>query len=136
MIEDSEGQRGASMIPTDQPDYARLRNLVTQFVEIGLAQYNAIYVIDNAKYNRLYKKMERIRAELKEMPGDQRRALLPLLSHSNVQVRLATARALLALYPDLARNALVSIRESGIEPQNGEAATAIRRLDEGSYIPK
>ncbi|GAB1716627.1 MAG: hypothetical protein NTAFB05_16690 [Nitrobacter sp.] len=124
------------MIPTDQPDYARLRNLVTQFVEIGLAQYNAIYVIDNAKYNRLYKKMERIRAELKEMPGDQRRALLPLLSHSNVQVRLATARALLALYPDLARNALVSIRESGIEPQNGEAATAIRRLDEGSYIPK
>jgi hypothetical protein len=124
------------MISTDQPDHIRLRNLITQFVEIGLAQYDAIYVIDNAKYNRLYKKMERIRAELKEMPGDQRRALLPLLSHSNVQVRLATARSLLALYPDLARNALENIRESGIEPQNGEAATAIRRLDEGVYIPK
>lgn len=124
------------MISTDQPDYARLRNLVAQFVEIGIAQYDAIYGIDNAKYNRLYKKMEHIRAELKKMPDDQRRALLPLLSHSNVQVRLATARSLLALYPDLARNALVSIRESGIEPQNGEAATAIRRLDEGSYIPK
>ncbi|MDR6304802.1 RNA:NAD 2'-phosphotransferase (TPT1/KptA family) [Nitrobacter vulgaris] len=119
-----------------QWDDARVQSLVTQFVEIGLAQYDAIYVIDNAKYSRLYKKMERIRAELKEMPGDQRRALLPLLSHSNVQVRLATARSLLALYPDLARNALESIRESGIEPQNGEAATAIRRLDEGSYIPK
>jgi hypothetical protein len=124
------------MISTDQPDHIRLRNLITQFVEIGLAQYDAIYVIDNAKYNRLYKKMERIRAELKEMPGDQRRALLPLLSHSNVQVRLATARSLLALYPYLARNALENIRESGIEPQNGEAATAIRRLDEGVYIPK
>jgi RNA:NAD 2'-phosphotransferase (TPT1/KptA family) len=74
-------------------------------------------VIDNPKYNRLYKKMERIRAELREMPGDQRRALLPLLSHSNVQVRLAAARSLLALYPDLARNALESIREFGIEPQ-------------------
>ncbi|OPH83526.1 DUF2019 domain-containing protein [Nitrobacter vulgaris] len=119
-----------------QWDDARVQSLVTQFVEIDLAQYDAIYVIDNAKYSRLYKKMERIRAELKEMPGDQRRALLPLLSHSNVQVRLATARSLLALYPDLARNALESIRESGIEPQNGEAATAIRRLDEGSYIPK
>lgn len=119
-----------------QWDDARVQSLVTQFVEIGLAQYDAIYVIDNAKYSRLYKKMERIRAELKEMPGDQRRALLPLLSHSNVQVRLATARSLLALYPDLARNALESIRESGIEPQNGEAATAIRRLGEGSYIPK
>ncbi len=124
------------MIPTDQPDHARLRNLVAQFVEIGIAQYHAIYVVDNAKYNRLFAKMDRIRKELREMPGDQRRALLPLLSHSNVQVRLAAARSLLALYPDPARRVLESIRESGIEPQNGEAATAIRRLDEGSYIPK
>ena len=48
-----------------QWDDARVQSLVTQFVEIGLAQYDAIYVIDNAKYSRLYKKMERIRAELK-----------------------------------------------------------------------
>lgn len=115
---------------------ARVKSLVAQFVEIGIAQYHAMYVIDNAKYNRLFAEMNRIRKELQEMPGDQRRALLPLLSHSNVQVRLAAARSLLALYPDLARNALESIRKSGIEPQNGEAATAIRRLDEGSYIPK
>jgi hypothetical protein len=124
------------MISTDQPDYARLRNLVAQFIEIGIAQYDAIYVIDNAMYNRLYKEMERIKAELKKMPGDQRRALLPLLSHPNVQVRLKAAHSLLALYPDLARRALESIRESGIEPQNGEAAMAISGLDEGSYIPK
>ncbi|WP_425908861.1 DUF2019 domain-containing protein [Nitrobacter sp. TKz-YC02] len=124
------------MISTDPLDHTRLRDLVTQFVEIGIAQYHAMYVIDNAKYNRLFAKMNLIRKELQEMPGDQRRALLPLLSHSNVQVRLAAARSLLALYPDLARNALESIRESGTEPQNGEAATAIRRLDEGSYIPK
>jgi hypothetical protein len=124
------------MISTDQPDYARLRNLVAQFIEIGIAQYDAIYVIDNAMYNRLYKEMERIKAELKKMPGDQRRALLPLLSHPNVQVRLKAAHSLLSLYPDLARRALESIRESGIEPQNGEAAMAISGLDEGSYIPK
>lgn len=115
---------------------ARVKSLVAQFVEIGIAQYHAMYVIDNAKYNRLFAEMNRIRKKLQEMPGDQRRVLLPLLSHSNVQVRLAAARSLLALYPDLARNALESIRKSGIEPQNGEAATVIRRLDEGSYIPK
>ena len=118
------------------PNDARVKDLVAEFVEIGIAQYHAMYVIDNAKYNRLFAKMNRVTKELQEMPGDQRRALLPLLSHSNVQVRLATARTLLALYPDLARSALESIRSSGIEPQNGEAATAIRRLDEGSYIPK
>jgi hypothetical protein len=109
---------------------ARVKSLVAQFVEIVIAQYDAMYAIDNAKYNWLFTRMNRIRKELQEMPDDQRRALLPLLSHSNVQVR--AARSLLALYPDLARNALESIRESGIEPQNGEAATAIRRLDEGS----
>lgn len=118
-----------------QPN-ALVKNLVAQFVEIGVAQYDAIYVIDNAMYNRLYKKMERIRAELKKMPGDQRRALLPLLSHPNVQVRLKAAHSLLALYPDLARSALESICDSGIEPQNGEAAMALSGLDEGSYIPK
>lgn len=126
---------GAQVMTAAQSD-ARVQSLGARFVEVSRAQYDAIYVIDNAKYNRLYKEMERIRADLKKMPGDQRKALLPLLGHSNVQVRLATARSLLALYPDLARNALESIRESGIEPQNGEAATAIRRLDEGSYVPK
>jgi hypothetical protein len=118
-----------------QPSNTRVQALITQFVEIGIAQYHAIYVIDNAKYNRLFARMNSVRAELKQMHGDQRRALLPLLSHPNVQVRLAAARSLLALYPDLARRALDSIRESGIEPQNGEATTTIRRLDEGSYIP-
>ena len=68
------------------------------------------------------------------MPSDQRRALLPLLSHPNVRVRLKAAHSLIALYPDLARNALESIRRSGIEPQNGEAAMAISGLDEGSIF--
>jgi len=102
----------------------------------GLRRYRAVYVIDDTRYNRLYKAMERVRAELKAMPGDQRRALSPLLSHPNVQVRLKAAHSVLALYPDLARKALEDIRDSGIEPQNGEAASAIGRPDEGIYIPK
>ena len=70
------------------------------------------------------------------MPGDQRAALLPLLSHTNIQVRLMAAHSLLALFPDVARRTLEAIRDSGIEPQNGSAANAIRRLDEGSYAPE
>jgi hypothetical protein len=66
--------------------------------------------------------MKRVWTELKKMLGDQRSALLPLLSHANVQVRLMAAHSLLALYPDLARRALEAIRDSGIEPQNGSAA--------------
>jgi hypothetical protein len=118
-----------------QSDDARVQSLVAQFVEIGMAQYDAIYVIDTIKYNRLYAEMKRVWTELKKMPGDRRRALLPLLSHANVQIRLMAAHSLLALYPDLARRTLEAIRDSGIEPQNGSAANAIRRLDEGSYVP-
>lgn len=118
------------------PNDARVKDLFAKFIEIGTAQYRAVYVIDNASYNRLYKAMEHVRAELKAMPGDQRRALLPLLSHPNVEVRLKAAHSVLALYPDLARKALEDIRDSGIEPQNGDAATSIRRLDEGVYVPK
>jgi hypothetical protein len=52
------------VITSVQSDDARVQSLVAQFVEIGIAQYDAIYVIDNAKYNRSYKNLERIRAEL------------------------------------------------------------------------
>jgi hypothetical protein len=119
-----------------EADASRVRHLVERFTEICLAQYDAKYVIDVRKYNRLFPQMLRVREELKAMPGDQRSALLPLLSHANVQVRLMAAHALLALYPDRARHTLEDIRVSDIDPQNSEAASAIDRLDEGSYVPK
>jgi hypothetical protein len=33
---------------------ARVKSLVAQFVEIVIAQYDAMYAIDNAKYNWLF----------------------------------------------------------------------------------
>jgi len=53
--------------------------------------------------------MQRVRAELKAMPGDQRRALLPLLSHSSVQVKQMAANTLLAIAPIPARTALEEV---------------------------
>lgn len=118
-----------------QPNDARVKDLVAKFTEIGIAQYGAAYVIDTARYNRLYKAMQRVRAELKAMPGDQRRALLPLLSHSNVQVKQMAANTLLAIAPIPARRALEEIKASGIQPQCGDASGMIRALDDGSFIP-
>ncbi|OJV02985.1 MULTISPECIES: DUF2019 domain-containing protein [unclassified Nitrobacter] len=120
-----------------QSDAVRVRSLITRFVEVCLEQYEIVYSLGStSRYNRLFAEMQRIKAELQQMPGDQRRALLPLLSHSNVQVQLRAAHSLLVLFPEAARKCLENIRDSGIEPQNGEAATAIRRLDEGSYVPE
>jgi len=123
------------MMTSIQPNDARVKDLVAKFVEIGIAQYRAAYVIDTARYNRLYKTMQHIRAELRSMPGDQRRALLPLLVHSNVQIRLMAANTLLSVAPIPARRALEEVRDSGIQPQCGDASGMIRALDDGSFIP-
>src|SRR3954449_7955505 len=95
---------------------ASVQQLVERFVSIGLAQYEALYVVDIRKFNRLYREMEDVRHELKRREGDQRRALLPLLDHPNLQVRMKAANSVLAISPQLARKALESVRDSGILP--------------------
>jgi hypothetical protein len=101
----------------------------------GLAQYDAAYVVDTKKYNRLFAKMQTIENEMKRREGDQRRALLPLLDHPNVQVRMMAAHAVLAISPAFARKAFESVRESGIFPQAANAGMALRALDNGTYVP-
>jgi hypothetical protein len=98
-------------------------------------QYDALYVVDTKKYNRLYATMVDIRNELKRREGDQRRALLPLLDHPNVQVRLKAAITMLAVAPELARAALGSVRDSGILPQSADAEGMLEAVDDGSYVP-
>lgn len=112
-----------------------IKNLVKQFLSVALAQYDAIYVLDNRKYNRLYARMQKIRNELKYMDGDQRRALLPLLTHANVQVKLMTANTLLSVAPIPARRALEEVKASGIQPQCADAWGMIDALDDGSFVP-
>ena len=119
--------------PADQ--VASVHELVAQFVSIGLAQYDALYVVDVKKYNRLYRNMEDVVTELKQRQGDQRRALLPLLDHPNLQVRMKAAHAVLAISPALARKALESVRASEIMPQAADAGMSLIALDNGTYIP-
>jgi hypothetical protein len=119
--------------PADQ--VASVQELVARFVSIGLAQYDALYVVDTKKYNRLYAMMVDIRNELKRREGDQRRALLPLLNHPNLQVRMKAAHTVLAISPDRARKALESVRDSEIFPQSADAAGSLRALDDGTYVP-
>ncbi|HEV7601623.1 MAG TPA: DUF2019 domain-containing protein [Bradyrhizobium sp.] len=114
---------------------ASVQELVARFLSIGLAQYDAAYVVDTRKYNRLYAMMVDIRNELKRREGDQRRALLPLLDHPNVQVRMMAADTLLAISPVLARKALESVRESKIYPQAMDAGMTLGALENGTFVP-
>jgi Domain of unknown function (DUF2019) len=50
--------------------------LVEEFAALGVEQDKAELADDNAKVNRLFRRMVEIQKELKSRPGDQRRALM------------------------------------------------------------
>jgi len=109
--------------------------LVEQFRLMALAQDEALLDDEYTKYNRLFDKMEEVKGELKGRPDDGRRAMLPLLAHSNAQVRLKAAIALLALEPEAARAALQRISDANEYPQAADARGMMKALDEGRYVP-
>lgn len=112
-----------------------VEQLVEKFVEVTLGQFQAELYDEIAKYNRLYRDMEAIEKELKGRPGDQRRALVPLLEHPNPQVRLMAADCNLAIHPSLARQTLQEIWDRKEFPQAAYAMATLRALDRGDRKP-
>jgi hypothetical protein len=90
---------------------------------------------NNAKFNRLFGQMEAVEEELKKRDGDQRYALTLLYGHANVQVRLAAAKATLAVAPEAARNAIEAIANSRDSPQAGDAGMTLINLERGIFKP-
>jgi hypothetical protein len=109
--------------------------LVERFTAIALDQDEALLMDEIAKFNRLFDQMEAIEEELKSRPGDQRRALLPLYKHPNMQVRVKAAMATLAVAPQAAREALQAIKASQEQPQALEAGMSLWNLDRGVFKP-
>jgi hypothetical protein len=118
-----------------RPQEMSVEKLVERFVAIAIEQDKAIRTEANAKYNKLYGEMDVVIGELRRRPGDQRRTLIPLLAHSNAQVRLKAAIATLALVPERARKTLQNITDWAEYPQAPYAFGMIRALDDGSYKP-
>ncbi len=112
-----------------------VNQLVERFTAIALEQDEALLMDEIAKFNRLFDKMEAIEEELKSRPGDQRRALLPLYKHPNMQVRVKAAMATLAVAPQAAREALQAIKASQEQPQALEAGMSLWNLDRGVFKP-
>jgi hypothetical protein len=109
--------------------------LVERFADMGVRQDKALLEDEIAKFNRLFDQMESVKAELKSRTGDQRRALLTLFNHPNMQVRLKAAKATLALAPVEARQMLKAISESGWQPQAGDAGMCLWNLARGVFVP-
>jgi hypothetical protein len=118
-----------------EPDAARVDELVTLFIELCILQDRELLRGDVQQVNRLFDKIEDVKRELKARPGDQRRALIPLYQHENMQVRLKAAKATLAVAPAAAREQLEDIKASNWLPQSAEASGSLWNLDRGIFKP-
>jgi hypothetical protein len=114
---------------------ATVEELVDRFAEVGIKQDQALLRDDIAEVNRLFDLLEDIEHALKRREGDQRRALIALYKHPNMQVRVKAAKATIAVAPHAARDALEAIRASNWQPQALEAGMSLRSLDRGIFKP-
>lgn len=110
--------------------------LVENFADMGARQNKALLCDDLSEFTSLYWQIDAIREELKGRPGDQRRALLTLFNHRDMQVRLNAAKATLAVVPGQARAVLEHIKEGRRGPQAGDAGMCLWNLDRGVFVPK
>lgn len=111
------------------------QQLVVRFSELALGQFNAELYGETQKYNRLNREIVAIADELKSRPGDQRDALVQLLSHSNPQVRLMAAEMTLAAAPSESRQTLRALWDRKEFPQAAYAMGTLRALERGDRKP-
>jgi hypothetical protein len=116
-------------------DQLSVQDLLARFAQICIAQDEALLANEIARFNRLFGAMLEIVNELKLRPGDQRRELLQLYGHPNMQVRLKAAKNSLAVAPKAARRLIEEIKDSNWLPQSGEAGMTLQNLDDGIFKP-
>ena len=109
--------------------------LTALFEKLCIEQYDALERDEIAAFNRRYDKIQAVQDELKSRPGDQRRVLMKLFGHSNMQVRLTAAHATLTIDYLAARRELQTIADSKWYPQAADASMALDSLDSGFYKP-
>jgi hypothetical protein len=114
---------------------ATVSQLTEHYIEIGIEQDDALLRGDTKEFNRLFDRLRDIEHALRARKGDQRRNLISLFNHSNMQVRLNAAKATLAISPQAGREALEAIRASKWQPQAGDAGMCLRALDQGIFKP-
>jgi hypothetical protein len=108
-----------------------LEELLSSFVEIGIAQGEAAEEFRTGAFNRLFDRESRILDELKHRDNDQRRILIALYDHPNIQVRLNAAKSTYALNAVGARAVFMAFADSIFSPGAGSAGMTLWALDEG-----
>lgn len=116
---------------TKRPENMSLDELFESFVDISVAQGAAAEEFRISTFNKLFDRKRRVEEELKRRGNDERRILVALYDHPNIQVRLDAAKSTYALNTPGARAVIQAIADSKISPWAGSAGMTLWSLDEG-----
>lgn len=96
--------------------------LEAQFLETALLRTELLKANDAKKANREYDKLHRLKDELRELPDKGCAVLKRIASHSDVDVRILAAAALLAVDEAYAISVLedISIGDAGLQSFTAE----------------
>ena len=104
--------------------------LLDQFRNACLAQYDT-YLTDNvSKSNKLFDYLLAVTRELKRRGVDERKSLLTLFADKNPQVRLQAAKSVYSVAPIEAKACLEAIAAAGLPDQSLSAGMTLSRLEE------
>jgi len=107
-----------------------IQELLVQFRNACLAQYDT-YLTDNVgKYNKLFDFLIAVTRELKRRGVEERRALLTLFADENPQVRLQAAKNVYAVAPIEAKACLAAIVAARLPDQSLSAGMMLNGLEE------
>ena len=107
-----------------------VQELLTQFQNACLAQYDTYITGDTRKYNKLYDFLLAVTRELKRRGVEERRSLLTLFADKNPQVRLKAATSVYAVAPTEAKACLEAIAATGLPDVSFSAKMTLWRLEE------
>jgi hypothetical protein len=123
-----------------------LDQLIAYFVETATAEEEAVLgsTTDMSDPTReaavermqeLSEEIVRIDRELRRRGPEARLALIPLYDHPNAQVNLQAAHYTLGVAPEVARERLQVIADSGWAPQFWQARSILSALEHGNFKP-
>ncbi len=104
--------------------------LLAQFRDACLAQYDTYITGDIRKYNKLYDFLLAVTRELKRRGVEERRSLLTLLADKNPQVRLQAATKVYSVAPVEAKACIEAIAAAGLPDQSLSARMTLHGLEE------
>jgi Domain of unknown function (DUF2019) len=115
------------------PMVENTQKLLEKFIDLCLRQDKTYISGNTILYNKLFKQKRDIVAELASRPGDERRALLPLLHYDNPHVRLQAAKSAYPVSPGECRSCIEAIAAAKLPNQSLDAGMTLYFLDQDPH---